>query len=127
MTDLQSSKMVKTMKIKEITEELSPIEEAGARCQVEQHVVLVWILCDEGHCWNDGQNLNSVSGHRVFRCSMPYSCNFSVIVKHVTFFPWITIIYASSPFLIHQLFDFRIYSWAQSVICPQCLEHSKPS
>lgn len=90
-------------------------------------MILDWIFCYQGRCWNNWQNLNPASGLRVCRSSVHYSCNFPVNLKRITFPPRIRVIYMLSPFLVHQLFDFRIHSWlsllflhsAQSIVNPQ--------
>ena len=126
MTDPQSSKMVRSRKLTKHWGIVPNQKRRERRDNGEQPWPRTGSLATENIA-GKMCSLNSVSGRGVYRRSMHYcSCNCSVVLKCVTFLPWITVMYVLTPFLVHQLFDFRIHSWAQSAIRPQRLERSNP-
>lgn len=57
------------MKIKEILKICSRSKKLERGDSWEQPMILGCILCSEGSCWNNWQDLNPVSGHKVCRSS----------------------------------------------------------
>lgn len=114
-------------KIKEILNICSRSKRLERGDNGEETLVLDWVFWCEGHCWNIWRNLKPVPGHRECRLSVCCSCNFSVMLKCVMSPPHPHQSHFLSPFLVHQVFEFRTHSWAQSAILPQRLELRKPS